>query len=147
MGIIGAGGVSVGVYETSAPGQVAYLLNDSGARFIFVENEEQLDKVLAVRGECPGLRRVIVYDMKGLRDLRDPLVLSFADLCERGRRLAAEQPGLWDRLNDMARPDDLAILIYTSGTTGAPKGAMISHRNLVFQMAECRPPAGTGRYR
>lgn len=122
IGIIGAGGVSVGVYETSASGQVAYLLNDSRARYIFVENEEQLDKVLAVRGECPDLRRVIVYDMKGLRDLRDPFVLRFADLCEAGLRLAAEQPGLWAALNDAAMPDDLAVLIYTSGTTGPPKG-------------------------
>lgn len=136
MGIIGAGGVSVGVYETSAPAQVAYLLNDSRARYIFVENEEQLDKVLAVRGECPDLRRVIVYDMKGLRDLRDPFVLRFTDLCETGRRLAAEQPDLWATLNDAATPDDLALLIYTSGTTGPPKGAMISHRNVYFAVTQ-----------
>lgn len=135
MGIIGAGGVSVGVYETSAAAQVAYILNDAQARFIFVENDEQLDKVLAVRAECPNLARVIVYDMKGLRDLCDPLVLSFADLCEAGRRIAGEQPGLWAELNDVAAPDDLALLIYTSGTTGPPKGAMISHRNVAFAVA------------
>jgi long-chain acyl-CoA synthetase len=134
LGIIGVGGVTNGVYPTDSPSQVEYLINDSGTRFYFAEDEEQLDKVLEVRERTPSLARIIVFDMEGLRNLRDPQCMSFAALLALGREYAAEHPEAWDRAVAAAEPEDLMILTYTSGTTGPPKGAMISQRNMLYMM-------------
>ena len=134
MGILCAGGVTSGVYTTDSPSQLRYLLDDSRSRFLFVEDEEQLDKYLAVRDETPTLEKVIVYDPKGLHEFRDAAVCTIDELCALGRRFDRAHPGLWDRSIDASRPGDLMVLIYTSGTTGPPKGAMISHLNAMYQI-------------
>ncbi len=134
LGTICVGGVTSGVYTTDSAKQLAYLANDSQTRFLFVENEEQLDKFLENRGEMPTLTRVFVLEMKGLREFQDPIVSPIKDLYELGKTFDAEHPGRWDEEVDTAEPDDTAVLIYTSGTTGPPKGAMITHRNIMFQV-------------
>jgi long-chain acyl-CoA synthetase len=134
MGVMGAGGVSNGIYPTDAAKQVEYILNDSGSRFLFVENEEQLDKYLEARKRCPLLRKAIVFDLDGLAGFRDPQVISFDELLALGRNHEANNPDLWDELVDASEPEELALLVYTSGTTGPPKGAMLCHRNVLFQI-------------
>ncbi len=131
LAVLCAGGVSNGIYPTDAPSQVHYLCEDSRTRVLFVEDDEQLDKALQVRAQLPALRRIVVFDMDGLRGLDDPGVTSLTALRERGRAHAAAHPGLLDQRSAACRPEDLAILVYTSGTTGRPKGAMHSHRGLV----------------
>jgi len=135
MGVICVGGVSVGIYATDSPDQVAYVVNDCGASFFFAEDEEQLDKILQVRDRTPSLRQIIVFDMEGLRGFHDPMVLSFDALRDIGRAHEDPRSDAWRRRIAEIVPDDLALLIYTSGTTGPPKGAMISHRNVVYQVA------------
>ena len=135
LGVICAGGVTNGVYPTDSPSQVEYLINDSGTRFYFAEDEEQLDKVLAVRERTPTLEKIVVFDMEGLRNFADPQCMSFEELLALGRDYAEEHPQAWDERIDQARPEDLMILTYTSGTTGPPKGAMISQANMMFMMA------------
>ncbi len=134
LGTISAGGVTNGIYTTDSPRQVEYIVNDSGTRFFFAENEEQLDKILEARARCPQLVKIFVFDMDGLHDFRDDQVMSFEALLELGARYDREHPGAFDPLVEVARPGDLAILVYTSGTTGPPKGAMLSHRNILFQI-------------
>ncbi|MBM3645584.1 MAG: long-chain fatty acid--CoA ligase [Alphaproteobacteria bacterium] len=135
MGTMGAGGVSNGIYPTDAAKQVEYIVNDSRSKFIFVQNEEQLDKFLEIRERCPSLQRAIVFDMEGLADFNDPQVMSFDALVELGARHDAAHPKLWDDRISASKAEALALLVYTSGTTGPPKGAMLSHRNVIFQIA------------
>ncbi|PYM04701.1 MAG: long-chain fatty acid--CoA ligase [Candidatus Rokuibacteriota bacterium] len=146
MGIVGAGGVSVGIYPTDAAAQVEYVLQDSRSTVVFVEDEEQLDKVLRVRAQLPGLRRIVIFDMEGLADFSDPMALSLDAFIELGADHDRRNPGLWELRLGEPRPDELAILVYTSGTTGPPKGAMISHRNIIFQVEHGTRllPAGPG---
>ncbi len=134
LGIICAGGVTNGVYPSDSVTQVEYLINDSGTRFYFAEDEEQLDKVLAVRDNTPTLSKIIIFDMEGLRQLDDPMCMSFERLLALGRDYAEAHPNAWDAEIDLAKPDDLMILTYTSGTTGPPKGAMIGQANMMFMM-------------
>ena len=129
MGIL-----SAGIYPTSSPEQVQYILQDAGVRVLFVENQEQYDKVLAVRRHCPALQRIVITDLKGLRDLSDPMATSFEQFLAQGQALTATDPQRFDAAIDASRPEDIAFLVYTSGTTGAPKGAMVSNRNLMFQI-------------
>jgi long-chain acyl-CoA synthetase len=135
MGIMGAGGVSNGIYPTDSAKQVDYILNDSGSRFIFVENEEQLDKFLEVREHCPEIVKAIILDMEGLQNFSDPQIISLDELMALGREHDKANPALWEQSIAGSKADELALLVYTSGTTGPPKGAMLSHRNVVFQIA------------
>ncbi len=145
MGTTGAGGVSNGIYPTDSAKQVEYILNDSRSRFLFVENEEQLDKFIDIRERCPAIVKVFVLDMEGLADFKDPMVMPFDELLALGRAHETASPGLWEKLVAGSKPEELALLVYTSGTTGPPKGAMLSHRNVIFQIsnADAFIPLGT----
>ena len=135
LGAICAGASSSGVYTTDSAKQLEYIVNDSSSAFLFVENEEQLDKYLQVRDRVPTLRKVIIMDLEGLRDFDDPMTMSWDELLELGRQFGRDNPAAWDERIDGSAPDDAPILVYTSGTTGPPKGAMISNRNVIFQVS------------
>jgi long-chain acyl-CoA synthetase len=132
MGVICIGGVTNGVYPTDAANQVEYLINDSGTRYYFAEDEEQLDKVLEVRERTPSLEKIIIFDMEGLRNFSDDQCMSFEALIELGKTYAEDHPQTWPQEISAAQPDDLMVLTYTSGTTGPPKGAMISQANMLY---------------
>lgn len=131
LGTQAAGGVCAGIYTTDTPKQVEYVVGHCQAKFYICENEEQLDKILEVRHRLPELKKIVVMDMEGLRGFKDLMVISFDELLELGKKLDQEQPHLFEERLQEPQPEDLAILIYTSGTTGPPKGAMISHRNII----------------
>ncbi len=132
VAVLSCGGVANGIYPTDAASQVQYLCEDSGTSILFVEDDEQLDKALEVRDQLPKLAKIVVFDMEGLRDLQDPGVISLDELRRLGREYNAQHPGAVQERVQQVKPEDLAILVYTSGTTGKPKGAMHSHRGLVY---------------
>ncbi|MBR1092511.1 long-chain fatty acid--CoA ligase [Bradyrhizobium manausense] len=134
MGILCAGGVSSGIYPTDASAQVEYLINDSTTRVIFAEDEEQLDKILVCRSRCPSLRRIVVFDMEGLRGFSDDMVMSLDEFRALGRNHMVGREALWQEMIDSRSAGDLAVLVYTSGTTGPPKGAMHANRSVTHQM-------------
>jgi long-chain acyl-CoA synthetase len=131
IGIQMARGVTVGIYPTSAPEQIRYLLQHSEARLVFVENAEQLDKILAVAGDT-RLERVVVWDAKGLWGFKDPRVSFFDEFLKPGDELLARQPDAPEQAMRAIDPTDTAMIIYTSGTTGPPKGAMLAHRSILW---------------
>jgi len=133
MGIMLCGGVVNGIYPTYQANQVGYALTDSNCRFLFAEDEEQLDKYLEVEHELPNIEKVIVFDWKGLRGLQHDKVMPMERLYTLGQEYGRNHAGQVEASVARGRPDDLALLVYTSGTTGMPKGSMIPQRYLLFQ--------------
>ena len=130
-----AGAIPVGIYVDSLPHQVKFILDHAEVRFVLVEDQEQVDKVLDVRGALPGLEHVIVDETRGLEEYHEPLLISLGEVEALGRDLRAREPHLYEELLAKGEPSDVALLAYTSGTTGRPKAAMISHRNLLSMAA------------
>jgi long-chain acyl-CoA synthetase len=122
-----AGGAPAGIYATSSPEEVAYILGHSESPVVLVENKVQLDKVLAVRGDLPRLQWIVT--MRGAPEVEDPQVLTWDEFLATGE---GADPAEIDRRVDALQPDGLATLIYTSGTTGPPKGVMLTHENLTW---------------
>ena len=143
LGIQCVGGIVCGLYPTASAGQLAQLLQHSESRFLIVENDEQLDKFLEIRDQLSGLVKCIVMDRAGLDDFSDAQVLFLDELCTAGGDIHRQDPECFERAVAEARADDVAILIYTSGTTGSPRGAMISHRNILACVTAARPILST----
>ena len=131
LAIQAGGGVAVGIFTDSGPDEIQYVGQHSDAVLVFAKDQEQCDKLLEVRERLPAVRRVIYWDDKGLWSYDEPWLLSFEEVQELGRTLDAEQPDRFDRSVEQGNGEDLAVFCYTSGTTGLPKGAMLSHRNLL----------------
>ena len=126
LGTLGAGMVALALHPSEPGEAVAHVLADSGCALVFVEGEEQLDKVLHIRDRCPALRRIVILDMKGLHDFSDPTCEGLAEFLAR-----VGDPGEFVAV----APADVAVLAYTSGSVGAPRGVRLSHRNIMVQVA------------
>ncbi|MGX9352598.1 AMP-dependent synthetase/ligase [Shimia sp. W99] len=134
MGIQAVGGIASGVYTTDSASQLEYLLRDSDSRFLFVENDEQLDKFLEIEDQAPQVVKVIIFEKEGLHDLRHEKCVFIDDLYDTGRAFDAENHGYFEAEIEKSQPGDTGLLIYTSGTTGMPKGAMLSQENVIGAM-------------
>ena len=130
LGAMTAGGVTCGIYPTSSPEEIEYVVEHSESKILFVENEEQVDKILQIIDRL-NVPKVIVWDKQGLWGFSHPRVVFYEEFMAGGEAyLDAHPMGIEDRLAAIHR-DDVAMMIYTSGTTGRPKGAMISHENIL----------------
>ncbi len=130
MACISLGGVTLGVYPTSPYPEVKYVVHHSDSTMVVCEDQEQTDKILEVIQDLPLVKKIIVKDMKGLRNYPKDKIISFQQVENLGRELAKTSPYLFLEEVKKGDSEDICIMIYTSGTTGPPKGAMVNHRNV-----------------
>ncbi len=128
-----AGAIDVPIYPTLMPPQVRYIIEDSGARVLVLNNHEKFVQLREILKECRAIEHIIFFDEAGVAPTDG---LTLAEIEERGRALTERQPDLVDELGHQTRPDELATIIYTSGTTGEPKGVMLTHANLASNLAD-----------
>ena len=131
-GCLFAGAIDVPIYPTLTPGQVRYILNDSGARLLFVADERKFNEVREAVSSCPAVEHVVFWADSNQHDPG----ITLLQLENYGEDLLRQQPELIDMLTTAICPGDLATIIYTSGTTGEPKGVMLTHSNVVSNVID-----------
>ncbi|MBM3688076.1 MAG: long-chain fatty acid--CoA ligase [Actinobacteria bacterium] len=132
LGTIAVRGITVGLYPTNPSAEVEYLLADSGSRILIAEDQEQVDKALAVESRCPALEHIVFLESRGVASIDHPKLMSWEDFLARGAAHREAFPDALDRRAAETQPDDVVTLVYTSGTTGPPKGAMLTNANVEF---------------
>jgi len=125
-------GAAVGVYIDCISSEVKYYVEHSDSTFVFARDQEQVDKILEIYDQLPKLKKVIYWDPRGLWFYDQTHIMDINRLEDLGREYAKEHPDLFENLLWQGKGDDIAVFCYTSGTTGLPKGAMLSHRNLLY---------------
>jgi long-chain acyl-CoA synthetase len=133
LGAQGIGARSVGIYQTNPPPDVAYILAHSESVVLFCEDQEQVDKAVAVAAETPSVRHLVVFEPRATRAYTDPRIVTWQDFIARGEALAANDAAWFESRLSQLDPDAATMVVYTSGTTGHPKGAMLSSRNAFSQ--------------
>lgn len=131
LAVQAAGGVAVGIFTDSVPREIQYVVDHSDATFVLAKDQEQCDKLLEIRDQVPNVRRVIYWEEKGLWSYDESWLICYEEVEALGHAQQEKQPGLFEELVARGKGSDLALFCYTSGTTGLPKGAMISHSNLI----------------
>ncbi len=143
MGIISIGCVTAPIYHSNTNEQVFYIANQSDSVFAFVEDQEQLDKMLAIWDQLPNIKKIIVFDHYYPADL--PNVYSLKSFIELGREYGKTHENQFEQLITSSQPDDLISFTYTSGTTGNPKAGMYTSRNIISCARELPKAIGVTR--
>jgi len=125
------GAVPIALYQDAAALECVFPINNAEVCFAFAEDQEQVDKLLEIREQCPQLKAIYFDDSRGLRNYDEPGLLSLDDLMAQGKSYAAQNNGFFKAAVDKVQPDDVAAMFFTSGTTGNPKGVVHTHDSLL----------------
>jgi long-chain acyl-CoA synthetase len=136
LGVQAVGAAVVGMYTDAIPSEMEYVINHSDATFALAQDQEQVDKLLELKGKTPKLKKVIYWDDRGMWGYDDEWLISFAEVQALGRELDKKEPGRFETEVALGQAEDTALVCYTSGTTGLPKGVMLTHHNLL-SAAQC----------
>ncbi len=131
MATLCARGIGVWLFQDCLVDEVKYIVDHSDTKFLFGEGQEEVDKAISIFDECPVLEKVIWDDPKGMRNYDQDYLISLKEVQTLGRELERKQPGLFEEITNKGHGGDVALLFYTSGTTALPKGALLSHWNLL----------------
>jgi long-chain acyl-CoA synthetase len=131
MAALCAGGIGVWLFQDCMMDEVKYIIDHSDAKFFVGETQEEVDKALAIKGDCPKLEKILWDDPKGMRNYQHDFLVSLKKVQEIGQWMDKKEPGLFENLVNQGQGDDICLLFYTSGTTALPKGALLSHWNML----------------
>ena len=145
LGAQAIGAQSAGIYQTNPPADVAYVLSHSRSRVLFCEDQEQVDKAVAVRAQTPTVEKIVVFDPRGTRGYDDDRLMTWSAFLERGLALVDGEPNWFESQLKLRDPNAASMIVYTSGTTGEPKGALISSYNALATAKVNAELLGVGR--
>ena len=131
MATLCARGIGVWLFRDCLIDEVKYIIDHSDTKFIFGEGQEEVDKAISIINECPKLEKIIWDDPKGMRNYEEDYLISLKELQQLGRELDEENPELFEEMVNKGSGEEVALLFYTSGTTALPKGALLSHHNML----------------
>ncbi len=131
MATLCAGGIGVWLFQDCLIDEVRYIIDHSDSKFLFGEGQEEVDKALSIIDECPKLEKIIWDDPKGMRNYHQDCLISLKEVQDLGREVEKEQPTFFEDLIAEGTGHEVALLFYTSGTTSLPKGALLSHNNML----------------
>ena len=142
LGTQAIGGITINLFTSSIPKELSVHINRFGSTIVFAQDQEQVDKLIEVRDELGDVRKVIYVDPTGMAFYKDPWLLSFRELLEKGKELNRKNPKLFEEELWKGKKDDVNLMIMTSGTTGIPKLAMLTHAcfiDMAFKWIDSAP--------
>ena len=131
MATLCARGIGVWLFQDCLIDEVKYIIDHSDTKFLFGEGQEEVDKAISIFNECPKLEKIIWDDPKGMRNYEEDYLISLKEVQQLGRELEKEKPDLFEEMVNKGSGEEVALLFYTSGTTALPKGALLSHHNML----------------
>jgi long-chain acyl-CoA synthetase len=131
MATLCARGIGVWLFQDCLIDEVKYIIDHSDTKFLFGEGQEEVDKAISIFNECPKLEKIIWDDPKGMRNYEEDYLISLKEVQQLGRELEKEKPDLFEEMVHKGSGEEVALLFYTSGTTALPKGALLSHHNML----------------